>query len=324
MWVCISQNSSNSLEGRDVVDITDFSREDLESLFNHTEKIKENPLRFSKSLEGKFVALLFFEPSTRTHGSFFTATHRLGGIVYDIREPKASSAAKGESLFDTIKMFEGWEYDCIVIRHDLEGTAKYFADKTLIPVINGGDGTNQHPTQAMLDLFTIREAKGKIDGLNIGIMGDLKHGRTVPSLSFALSNYKVRLSYIAPDILQVKNSVVRFLDSRNVSYEKVDNVEKVIGKLDILYVTRVQKERFEEPVEYEKVKGSYVVNKKLLEKAKPDLKVMHPLPRVEELSYEVDETPHALYFQQAKNGLYLRMGLLHDIIADKSQFERNF
>lgn len=310
-------NMASAFKDRNVIEIEDFSKQDLELIMDVAENIKKQPSIFSKSLEGKFVGLLFFEPSTRTYGSFSNATHRLGGQTEDIRDPDYSSAKKGETLTDTIKMFENW-VDCIVLRHPNDGAARLASDLTDKPVINGGDGKNQHPTQSMLDIFTIREAFGHIDRLKIGLCGDLKYGRTVPSLSGALSNYDVEISFIAPEELQVRDEVLGKLDDKKIQYKKFKHPSDVIRELDVLYVTRIQKERLADPLIYESLKGSYCVDAKSLACAKPELKIMHPLPRVGELSFDVDSTQHQLYFEQAKNGLYVRMALLHLILGNSN------
>ncbi|MGB9709570.1 aspartate carbamoyltransferase [Infirmifilum uzonense] len=301
-------------KGRDVLSILDFTRTDLEELFAETDKILASPHSYENELKGFIMATAFFEPSTRTRLSFHTAMLRLGGSYIDLGELERSSVAKGENLADTIRMLDSYA-DIIVVRHRLEGAARLAAEIAEAPVINAGDGRKHHPTQAMLDLYTIRREKGVIDGLNYGVLGDLRFGRAAASFILALSIFKPRKLYlISPEILRARREVLETLESSKISYEEVNDLEAVLPELDVLYVTRVQKERFPDPAEYEKVRGSYIVTAKMLEKAKRDLIVMHPLPRVDEIAYDVDNTRHALYFKQAELGVWVRMALLKLIL----------
>ena len=253
------------------------------------------------------MASLFFEPSTRTRLSFETAMIRLGGSVIGISESKTASIAKGESLTDTIRTVENY-CDVIVIRHPLEGSARLAAEVAEVPVINAGDGSNQHPTQTLLDLYTIKREKGKIDGCNVGFLGDLKHARTIHSLIYALNFYNVKFYFISPELLRLPEGIKSEIKNE---YEEYEKLEEVINELDVLYVTRIQKERFIDEEEYEKVAGSYRIDTKILGKAKEDLIIMHPLPRVDEISYDVDSTKHAVYFKQVYYGIPVRMAILY-------------
>lgn len=292
--------------GRDIVSIRDFSKVDLLHV-----------LKVSKEMEGdkpqlladKILASLFFEPSTRTRLSFESAMCRLGGKIIGFSDEKVSSVKKGETIWDTVKMAEQYS-DVIVIRSPIEGSARLAAEATSVPVINGGDGANQHPTQTLLDLYTIQKAKNKIDGLKIGFLGDLKYGRTVHSLAIALSHWKVDLYFIAPDALQMPDHYLKDLQEVGIKCYQTDDVFVFSNDLDILYVTRIQQERFSDPMEYEKFKNVYRLDQFLLSHIKDDLKIMHPLPRVGEISPELDETKHAIYFEQAGNGVTVRKALL--------------
>jgi aspartate carbamoyltransferase catalytic subunit len=262
-----------------------------------------------KLLEGKILATLFFEPSTRTRLSFESAMCRLGGKVIGFSDEKVSSVKKGETIWDTAKMAERYS-DVIVIRTPIEGSAKLAAEATSVPIINGGDGANQHPTQTLLDLYTIQKAKKNIDGLKVGFLGDLKYGRTVHSLAIALSHWKVDLYFIAPDALQMPEHYLKDLEEIGIKCYQTDDVFEVSKNLDILYVTRIQQERFPDPLEYEKYKNAYRLDRSLLSQIKDDMKIMHPLPRVGEINPELDETNHAIYFEQAGNGVTVRKAVL--------------
>lgn len=301
---------------RDVISIKDFSREELDLLFKTAMDVEENPGRYHGSHPDKRVALLFLEPSTRTFGSFNTSAENLGCKILSNRSPGVTAVAKGETLHDTIKMIECYDTDCIVIRDRHMGSARFASEVTELPVVNGGSGSQEHPTQAMLDLYTILKRRGGIDGIRIGLTGDLRYGRTCSSLSYGLVNYDdVELFFVAPGILQVRREVEIYLQRRGVPYIKSESLGEVIGDLDVLYVTRVQKERFPDPTDYERVKGSYVVDLQVLGKAREELGVMHPLPRVDELHAEVDKTSHAWYFEQAANGVPVRTALLHLVLG---------
>jgi aspartate carbamoyltransferase catalytic subunit len=302
---------TQGFKGRDIISIHDFSREEIERVLNISRKMipaargdKEN-----LSLEGKILSTIFFEPSTRTRLSFEAAMNRLGGSVVGFSDPEITSLKKGETLADTIRMVESYS-DVIVLRHPMEGAAKLAADFTDKPVINAGDGAGQHPTQTLLDLFTIWTEKKEIEGKNIVLLGDLKYGRTVHSLAYALALFGANLTFVAPDTLQMPKEIVKHVELQGGSFETTDALEGAIETADVLYVTRIQRERFPDPAEYEMVAGAYRVDNEILTKANKDIIVMHPLPRVKEIAPEVDTTEHAVYFRQAFNGVPVRMALL--------------
>lgn len=296
--------------GRDVISMLDFSRQDLEELFSLALVFEKYAHSKVNILEDKILALAFFEPSTRTRLSFETAMLRLGGRVIGFTSEEATSIAKGETFADTIRMLDIYA-DAIVVRHYLEGAAKYAAEIAEHPVINAGDGTQNHPTQAMLDLYTIWRELGEIDGVSIGILGDLKYARTVKSLIEGLTLFRPSKIYlISPPSLRPRKEILQILDSAGLRYEFAENLDEVIQDLDVLYVVRIQKERFPDVVEYERVRGSYRVTLETLRKAKDTLIILHPLPRVDEISPDVDSTKYARYFKQAAYGVPIRMALL--------------
>ena len=293
---------------RDIVSIRSFTREEIDYILEVSSRMEPLVEKGSNMLHGKVLAELFFEPSTRTMLSFQTAMYKLGGNVIGFAEPGVSSIWKGESLADTVRVVESYS-DVIVLRHPLEGAARFAAEYANVPVINAGSGAEEHPTQALLDLYTIAKSKGKIDGLNIVLMGDLRYGRTVHSLAYALSLYDVNLSLVSPSLLKMRPEVVEDIKDR-IEVSEHEDLMEVLPDADVLYVTRIQKERFPDLAEYEKVRGSYVINLDVLKEAKEDLIVLHPLPRVDEIAVEVDSTPFAKYFEQARNGVVVRMALL--------------
>ena len=298
-------------KGRDVLSIADFSRKDIEFVLKAAKKMVpiargERP---SRALEGKVLAVLFYEPSTRTRLSFESAMKRLGGNTVGFADPMGSSVAKGETLADTIRIVESYS-DAIVLRHPQEGAARLAADFTDKPVINAGDGAGQHPTQTLLDLYTIWDERGTLDGTRIALVGDLKYGRTVHSLTYALSNFDVDLTFVAPGGLQMPKEVVEHVRELGLPLSMTEDLGKVVAETDVLYVTRIQKERFPDPQEYAKVAGSYRVDLEILRNARKGLIILHPLPRRDEVATEVDRTPHARYFEQAFNGVPVRMALL--------------
>lgn len=301
-----------NFKNRDVISIRDFSKEEIMHILNTAKKFKNKA--FPSLLKNKIMASLFFEPSTRTRFSFESAMQRLGGSILSLADPKVSSSVKGESLSDSIKIMEKY-CDVIVMRHNLEGAARLAAEVSANPVINGGDGANQHPTQTFLDLFSILETQGRLSGLNVALTGDLKYGRTTHSLAYALAMFKSNLHFIAPPSLQMPAYIIDELKKLKVKYSLHSRPEKIMPKLDIFYATRIQKERFPDPLEYEKVKDTYIINKSFLKNVKKKFKILHPLPRVNEINYEVDETPHAYYFEQANNGLYVREALLSLVLG---------
>ena len=294
-------------KNRDIISIHDFSKQELLYILKISKLMEKNPN--PNLLKDKILATLFFEPSTRTRLSFLSAMEQLGGKVMGFATSGMTSIKKGETLWDTMKMVEAYS-DVIVIRHPLEGSARLAAEASSKPVINAGDGANQHPTQTLLDLYTIQKVKGKLDNLNIGVLGDLKYGRTVHSLVVALSHFNPKFCFIAPQALQMPQTYLDNLKEKKIKFQTESNLLKVSRKLDILYVTRIQKERFPDPVEYEKYKGVYKLDTGLLGNIKKDLKIMHPLPRVDEIDKSIDETEHAVYFEQAANGIPVRKALL--------------
>ncbi|MFX1494813.1 MAG: aspartate carbamoyltransferase [Promethearchaeota archaeon] len=296
-----------------IISARDFNREDIEYILNKARKMIHND-KSSDLLKGKILATLFFEPSTRTRLSFESAMHRLGGQVIGFSSAKVSSIKKGESIADTIRTVENYS-DCIVIRHPLEGAAKLAAKFAKIPIINAGSGSGEHPTQALLDLLTITEESKKLDGLNLGIMGDLKYGRTVHSLAILLSNYDVNIYFISPKVLMLRNRDKEILRQRHVKYKEVEKYREILDILDVLYVTRIQKERFADVEEYDRVKGFYVFTNEDLKVTKENFKIMHPLPRVSEISPEVDSSSKAIYFKQTYYGIPMRKAILAELLS---------
>ena len=300
------------LKNRDIISIDDFSKEELLHILKVVKDFEQKPRK--NLLKGKILATLFFEPSTRTRLSFVSAMEQLSGTSIGFSNANTTSMQKGESLWDTIKMTEQYA-NAIVIRHPLEGSARLAAEAASIPVINGGDGSNQHPTQTILDLYTILKTKGRLDNLHFGFVGDLKYGRTVHSLVIALSHFNPTFYFIAPDELQITDNYLDELFERKIKYKKTSDLGRFSKELDVLYVTRIQKERFPDPLEYEKFKGVYRIDKEFLEGVKKDLKIMHPLPRIDEISKTVDKTEHAAYFEQAANGIPVRKALLSLVLG---------
>jgi aspartate carbamoyltransferase len=296
---------------RDIVSVRQFNDADLEYIFGVAHEMKEMVARVGAFdlLKGKLLANLFYEPSTRTSSSFTAAMERLGGSVIPINEVTYSSVSKGESLPDTVRTLEAYA-DVIVLRHPEKGASALAAQYTKKPIINAGDGAGEHPTQALLDLFTIRQELGAVDGLTVTLVGDLKHGRTVHSLSQLLSGYDVTLNYVSPEILRMPESIVTEIAATGTPQNVYRDLDDVIAASDVVYVTRVQKERFENPADYEKVAGAYVVDQSLMSRAKEKMALLHPLPRVNEIAIEVDDDPRAAYFRQMENGMYVRMALL--------------
>ena len=301
---------------KDLVSIRDLNREQINYLLDLSEEMipYAKGEKVKKVLDGKVLGNLFFEPSTRTKLSFESAAGRLGCTVIDVSEMSMTSMSKGETLADTIKMVDGY-CDVIVLRHPHEGAARLAAKFSENPVINAGDGAGSHPTQTLLDLFTMRSAKGSLDGLNIVLVGDLKYGRTVHSLAEALTMFGAKLTLVAPESLQMPKDIFNHIVDKGCKPTKTPILEDVIGQADVLYVTRIQKERFPDPAEYQKVAGMYRIGNAILREAKSDMIVMHPLPRVDEILPEVDSTPHAKYFEQAFNGVPVRMALLCAILG---------
>jgi aspartate carbamoyltransferase len=304
--------------GKDVISVKQFERDDLEYIFGVAHEMRGMVERVGTFdlLKGKILANLFYEPSTRTSSSFTAAMERLGGSVISINEVKYSSVTKGESLTDTVRTLECYA-DVIVLRHPETGSAAIAAKAARKPVINAGDGIGEHPTQALLDTFTIFEelGAGQIDGMTVTMLGDLKYGRTVHSLARLLSLFKVKVNYVSPEVLCMPKEVMDEVATKGIPQAEFDSLEKVLPETDVLYVTRVQKERFENPAEYEKVKGAYVIDPAIMKAAKQDMIVMHPLPRVGEISVDFDDDPRAAYFRQMEYGLYVRMALLAMVLG---------
>ena len=302
-------------KGRDIVSIKDFTREEIDYIMKIASAMESTAKKGSDMLHGKILATLFFEPSTRTRLSFEAAMNKLGGTTIGFAEPKVAAIKKGENLADTIRVVENYA-DVLVLRHPLEGAARLAAEFSDVPVINAGSGAEEHPTQALLDLYTILKEKGTIDGLNITLMGDLRYGRTVHSLAYALSLYNVNLFLVSPELLRMRREVSDAIKKR-IKIVEVTTVEEVLPETDVLYVTRIQEERFPDPAEYAKVRGTYKIGVATLQDAKEDMIIMHPLPRVDEIDHEVDNTRHARYFQQVWNGIVTRTALLALILGAK-------
>ena len=295
-------------KGRDIVSIKDFSRKEIDYLLNRSQAMEPMARKGSDMLKGKILATLFFEPSTRTRLSFEAAMLKLGGSTIGFAEAEIASVRKGENLADTIRTVENYA-DIIALRHPLEGAAKLAAEFSNVPILNAGSGAEEHPTQAFMDLYTMQKETGKIDGLKIALVGDLRYGRTVHSLAYALSLYNIELYLISPESLRMRHEVIRAIKDQ-ISIVEDTNLEKIIPKIDVLYVTRIQKERFPDPAEYAKVKGAYRIDLNTLKNAKKDMIILHPLPRVDEIASEVDSKPQARYFHQVWNGIVVRMALL--------------
>jgi aspartate carbamoyltransferase catalytic subunit len=296
------------MQNKSFVSIADYSKEEMLFVLEQAKKFEENPNQ--RLLEGKVVATLFFEPSTRTRLSFETAVNRLGGRIIGFSDAATSSSSKGETLHDTITMVSGYA-DLIIMRHPLEGAARFASEVSAVPVINAGDGANQHPTQTMLDMYSILKTQGKLDNLNITMAGDLRYGRTIHSLLMAMSHFNPSYKFIAPDELKMPDEYKDFCLKNNLPFtESQDFSEEAIADSDILYMTRVQKERFQDMMEYEKVKNIYTLHNKMLEHTRPNLRVLHPLPRVNEINIDVDNNPKAYYFQQARNGVFARQAII--------------
>ena len=300
---------------KDIISMNDMSKEEILEILEIAEKIEnsseEEKLNF---LKGKIIATLFFEPSTRTKMSFESAAFRLGAQVLQLPPLEQSSVKKGESFSDTIRMVESYS-DVIVVRHPNDGAARLASTTSKQPVINAGDGSNQHPSQTLLDLYTIKEEKGTLSNLSIAFVGDLKYGRTVHSLVKALTHFNPTIYFVSPKILQMPTYLIDDLDKNNIKYEILEDFRDCLDKIDVFYMTRIQKERFPDIEDYQKVKGVYVINKEnILGKCKEDMIILHPLPRVDEISTDLDETKHALYFKQAKNGIPVRQAMMMKVL----------
>lgn len=303
-------------ELKNIISIKDLNKSDIDYIIDEASKLEDiaKSREISEELKGKILGLMFFEPSTRTKMSFETSMKRLSGECIGFENKGSSSVSKGESIADTAKMFEGY-CDALVIRHEMEGVSKFISDIVDVPVINAGDGAGQHPTQTLLDLYTIKKEIGHIDNIKIALIGDLKYGRTVHSLANALTLYdNVELYFVSPDKLKMPQEILHDLDKAGMSYTETSNISDVIDKVNVLYVTRIQKERFADIDDYLEIKGAYIINKKMLEGK--DLIVMHPLPRIDEIDGDVDDTKYNKYFTQAANAVPVRMAILKTLIKN--------
>lgn len=303
-----------SMKNRSLVSIDDFSTDEIIRILDLAEEFEKNPT--SNLLEGKVVATLFFEPSTRTRLSFESAISRLGGKILGFADASVSSVSKGETLNDTIRTVSNY-CDLIVMRHPIEGSARFASEISSVPIINAGDGANQHPSQTLLDLYSIRKTQGKLDNLNIFMVGDLKYGRTVHSLMMAMSRWNTTFNFISPEELKMPDEFKLYLENLGLKYYEHTDFTDIISKADIIYMTRVQRERFSDPIEYEKVKNVYVLRNSMLKKTKPNMKILHPLPRVNEIHPDVDSNEKAYYFEQALNGVFTRQAILCSLLGIK-------
>lgn len=299
---------------KSLVSIDDLSTDEIIQILDLAAEFEKEPDR--RLLEGKIVATLFFEPSTRTRLSFESAVSRLGGKIVGFSDAASSSVTKGETLNDTIKTVSNY-CDLIVMRHPLEGSARFASEISSVPIINAGDGANQHPTQTLLDLYSIRKTQGTLNNLNVFLVGDLKYGRTVHSLMMAMARWKTTFNFISPEELKMPDEYKIYLDNIGLKYYEHTDFTDIISKADIIYMTRVQKERFSDPIEYEKVKNVYVLRNSMLKNTKPNLKILHPLPRVNEIHVDVDSNPKAYYFEQTLNGIFVRQAILCSILGLK-------
>ena len=297
---------------KSLISITDFSKEEYLKIMELSQKFEANPNQ--SLLKGKVIATLFFEPSTRTRLSFETAINRLGGKIIGFSDSTSSSVSKGETLHDTIKMVSNYA-DMIIMRHPLEGSARYAAEVSDVPVINAGDGANQHPSQTLLDMYSIMKTQRRLDDINLFMVGDLKYGRTVHSLLMAMSQFKNPIfNFVAPPELAMPDEYKLYLSQKGIRYFEHLEFNDIINQADIIYMTRVQKERFIDPVEYEKVKNVYILKNEMLANTKPNVKILHPLPRINEIHPNVDSNPKAYYFSQARNGVFTRMAIISHLL----------
>lgn len=297
---------------KSLISIGDFSKDEILHILDVAKEFEKN--REQNFLAGKVIACLFFEPSTRTRLSFEAAVNRLGARVIGFPDSRNTSVSKGETLEDTIKIVSNY-VDMIVMRHPMEGAAEIAAKVSPVPVVNAGDGSNQHPTQTLLDMYSIKQTQGRLDGLTINMVGDLKYGRTVHSLSEAMSDFSPKYVFTAPDDLKMPSKYLKYLDSKHIPYEETSSLEEHLNDCDILYMTRVQQERFPSKEDYDKVKDVYELHASMLSGVKPNMKILHPLPRVTEIATDVDDTPYAYYFQQARNGMYVRMAVISYLLG---------
>ncbi len=302
------------MKNKSLISITDFSTEEILRILAIAEGFEKNPE--PHLLDGRVVATLFFEPSTRTRLSFESAVNRMGGRIIGFSDPNISSVSKGETLKDTIRIVSNY-CDLIVMRHPLEGSSRYASEVATVPVVNAGDGANQHPTQTLLDMYSIKKTQGRLDNINIFMVGDLKYGRTVHSLLQAMSPFSPTFHFVSHPKLRLPDEYKTFLDSKGVKYYEHEQFNDLIPEADIIYMTRVQRERFTDLVEYEKTKDVYVLRNSMLDKAKPTMKILHPLPRINEINQDVDQSPKAYYFEQARNGVFARQAVITYLLGLK-------
>ena len=295
------------IKNKSLVSITDYSKEDYQKILDTAAEFEKNS--YQNLLNGSVIATLFFEPSTRTRLSFESAINRLGGRVIGFTDSSTSSVTKGETLYDTIRVVSNY-CELIVMRHPMEGSARYASEITSRPIINAGDGANQHPTQTLLDLYSVRKTQGKLENLNLFMVGDLKYGRTVHSLLMAMSEFNATFYFIAPDELRMPEEYKMYLNQMGLKYYESKDLNDAINDADIIYMTRVQKERFSDPIEYERTKNAYVLKNAMLEGTRPNMRILHPLPRVNEIHVDVDANPKAYYFDQTENGVYVRQAII--------------
>lgn len=305
---------SISLKNRSLISIDDYTPEEICHILDIGEDFEKN--RHQDLLHGRVIASLFFEPSTRTRLSFETAIELLGGAVIGFSSTSGTSIQKGESLKDTIIMVANYA-DLIVMRNPVDGSARFASEISKVPIINAGDGSNQHPTQCLLDLYSIRKTQGTLDNLEITMVGDLKYGRTVHSLVQAMCHFNTKFNFVSPYELKLPPTVIQHIKNADLKYDEYTDLEEVIPHSDIIYMTRIQRERFPDPLEYEKVKNAYILHNYMLENSRPNCRILHPLPRVNEIHTDVDPNPKAYYFQQAQNGLFVRQALIAAILGLK-------
>ena len=304
------------MKNKNLISIHDYSKEDYLRILELAGEFEKNPRDYATLLSGKVIATLFFEPSTRTRLSFESAVQKLGGRIIGFTDSSSSSVSKGETLKDTIKTVSQYS-DLIVMRHPIEGSSRWASEVADVPIVNAGDGANQHPTQCLLDLFTIRQTQGKLEDLTITMVGDLKYGRTVHSLIQAMQYFRPTFHFVSPDELKMPNEYKMLLKENNIPFYEHKELTEVMKISDIMYITRVQRERFSDPIEYEKVKNAYILRNSMLEGSKKNMKILHPLPRVNEINEDVDSSEQAYYFQQALNGVFTRMAIISSILGLK-------
>lgn len=304
------------MKHKSLISIHDYSKDNYLRILDLAEEFEKNPGGYSNLLSGTVVATLFFEPSTRTRLSFESAVQRLGGAVIGFSEASTSSVSKGETVKDTVKTVSQY-CDLIVMRHPLEGSSRWASEVSDVPIINAGDGANQHPTQCLLDLFTVRQTQSTLYNLTITMVGDLKYGRTVHSLIQAMQYFNPTFHFVSPEELKMPDEYKMFLTENKIPFYEHKDLSEAMSLSDIMYITRVQRERFSDPIEYEKVKNAYILSRNMLENTKPNMKILHPLPRVNEISVDVDPSEKAYYFQQALNGVYTRMAIITSILGIK-------